>query len=640
MALVFGAAQAEDQDRPLLSERFERDGLSIDFSVEAIDLSANVTAKRAERNALAALRISAAGSGEALSGMRPKAWISARLSEQVATEISCKDKVRTFASGKLAARAEVDLNGYQILTLNDDKSITIINPQVAFNTTRLESVIPLPDKGADWVLSKDANTLFVTLPASDGVAVVDMTARRVAKVLSMGAGSRPTRIALQSDGRYAWVALDGSGEIAKIDTDLRESVATINVGAGLHNIAITSDARWVMVTASESNTVSIIDATNKTRVQEVAVAPTPVAIAYSSAADLAYVGSINGHEITAIRPRTGAVVARIPVDKGVVDVAVEPQGRFVLALNQLISTVTVIDSATNEITASAKVVSEPDQIAFTERYAYVRGIETEKFSLFDLKELRAGRIAPLDIQAGRLPPSAAPKLLGVAPMIVPAPEGNAVLIANAPDQTIYYYAEGMMAPMGTFSNYKRAPLGILILNRSFAETAPGTYSTQFRLPKSGHYDVAVLIDQPRIVHCFELTVPADAGAASADKTPASIIVQPLFMDEAIVTGKKQTLKIRLADASSRVPIKALKDVQLLIFEPPGAWQRRLTMKALDDGIYEASQTFPHAGTYNLLVSAPSRALGFSSQSQIQIVVLEANTRRVPENAAAKAVVPP
>lgn len=66
------------------------------------------------------------------------------------------------------------------------------------------------------------------------------------------------------------------------------------------------------------------------------------------------------------------------------------------------------------MTATTKVVKDPDQIVFTQRYAYVRGIESEKVTLLDLREARKGKLAPLDVQAGRQAPSAAPQELGVA----------------------------------------------------------------------------------------------------------------------------------------------------------------------------------------------------------------------------------
>ena len=45
--------------------------------------------------------------------------------------------------------------------------------------------------------------------------------------------------------------------------------------------------------------------------------------------------------------------------------------------------------------------------------------------------------------------------VSLADVIVPAPEGDSVLVANPADRVIYYYSEGMAAPMGSFQNYRR-----------------------------------------------------------------------------------------------------------------------------------------------------------------------------------------
>ena len=52
----------------------------------------------------------------------------------------------------------------------------------------------------------------------------------------------------------------------------------------------------------------------------------------------------------------------------------------------------IMDAATNSVTATTTVVKDPDQIAFTEHYAYVRGIESEKFTLIE----RQGEIPEAD----------------------------------------------------------------------------------------------------------------------------------------------------------------------------------------------------------------------------------------------------
>ena len=52
-----------------------------------------------------------------------------------------------------------------------------------------------------------------------------------------------------------------------------------------------------------------------------------------------------------------------------------------------------------------------------------------------------------------------------------------MLVANPADKMIYYYTEGMAAPMGSFQNYKRDPRALLVLDNSLRETERGVYTS-------------------------------------------------------------------------------------------------------------------------------------------------------------------
>ena len=589
-------------------QRYENAGIAVEFSIAPAEGSASTLS--AGQGAIASFRFSDARTGQPLPGVRPKAWISARPSEQVASETLCSDKIRGFMAGQLSVRPDVDLNGYLLLTLNHDKSVTFINPHIGLNTTKMESIVVLPGVGADWVLSKDRNYIYVTVPESSAIVVIDTITRKVVATLSTGEKSEPRRIAEQPDGRYVWAGLDGSGQVAAIDTRTRQIVDTVSVGKGLHNIAFTGDSRFAYVTNGAADSVSAIDTGSFETVSEIPVGKTPVVVSWSKASGLIFVGSINGATVTAIDPLKQKIVAAIPVQRGVAALRFEPEGRFALAVNQVESTVTVIDSATNSVVASASVVKEPDQVSFTARYAYIRGLGTEKFSLIDLSELRKGKLAPLDIQAGRLAPSSASGEIGVADMIAPTPEGNAVMIANTADRMVYYYVEGMMAPMGALQNYRRFPRGLIVLDRSLSETAPGVFSSPVKLSAGGRFDVPVLLDQPRISHCFQIAATGPpAGRQAAAR--ASLIVAPLLETSDARPGVTIPLKFRILDATTQKPVTGLAGVQLLALEPPGVWQQRLWLDEKGDGVYEAGQAFPHEGKFYLMLSIESRGVHFS-----------------------------
>jgi hypothetical protein len=249
-------------------------------------------------------------------------------------------------------------------------------------------------------------------------------------------------------------------------------------------------------------------------------------------------------------------------------------------------------------------------VAFTARYAYIRGTGSEKFSLIETSKLGQGKLTAVDVVAGRQPASALPAEIGVADMIAPTPEGNAAMIANAPDQMIYYYVEGMMAPMGTFTNYKRRPHALLLVDRSLSEVAPGMYSTTIKLTRGGRFEVPLLIGQPRIVNCFELEV-AESPEGEKNRTGATIALEPLFKDRQFKPQDTVALRFKISDPVTKLPITGLIDAQVLVFEPPGIWQQRQFAKETEPGVYEVRQVFPREGVYNVMVSVSSRGTSYA-----------------------------
>jgi YVTN family beta-propeller protein len=605
-----------------ITQRMEREGIAVDFSLVATPSgdAGKPAALVAGADAIATFRVTDARTGQPVVGLHPNAWFSSRLANAApTTETQCKDKIRTFMGGLLSARADLDLNSYLLISLNHDRTLTFTNPQVSFSKTKLESIIPLPANGADFVLSKNKDRLYVTLPERSSVLVIDTATRKIINTVEIEGQHKPVRLALEPDGSHVWVGLDDAPLVAVIDTATGKLSRTVSVGAGLHNIAFTGDSRFAYVTNSAADTVSAIDTQTLAKVAEIAVGKTPVPVAFSAASGMVYVASLNGGSVAAIDPAKQSVAATIPLTRGIVALGFEPRGRFAFAVNQLDSTVTVIDSATNKIIGGTSVVKSPDQVTFTNRYAYLRGTASEKFSLVELDKLGKEKMTAVDVQAGQRAPSTMPDELGVASMIVPTPEGNSVMIAHAPDQMIYFYVEGMMAPMGTLSNYKRRPRGILLLDRSLTETAPGTYSTPVKLGRAGSFDVPILINENRIAHCFQADVGKSPNAP-ADEEKSTIVVAATFAGQSFKSGAGVPLKLKLTDSVTGQPLSGLNDVQVLVFEPPGVWQQRQWAKEVGAGEYEITQVFPHAGIFNVMVRVASRGVTFADLPFTPVVV--------------------
>ena len=615
-----------------LARRYEKDGVAVEFSLASAPGAKD--GLTAGSDAVVTFRVTDTRTGQPLSGLHPNAWFSSvKAGPPSPNEVECKDKIRAYMGGLLSVRADIDLNGYLAVTLNHDNTVSFINPQVAFQITKLESIVVLPGRGADWALTPDKDWLFVTLPEQSAVAVINTVTRKLEKTIALDMGTKPRRVSLSPDGRRLWVSLDDSPRVAVIDTAERKLLSSVEVGGGgLHSVAFTADGRFAYVSNSGGESVTAVDARTLGKLAEINVGQTPGPIAYSSAGNKVYVATINGGRVAVIDPAKQAVVANVPVGPGVVALRFEPQGRYAFAVNQKESKLIVIDAATNRAVSSTSVVPSPDQVVFTAEYAYVRGLGSEKFSLISVKEAAAGKPSPVDIQAGRQAPSVSPEDYGVADMIAATPEGSSAMIANAPDATLYYYVQGMMAPMGTLSNYKRRPLALLVLDRSLSETGPGVYSTPVRLTaKGGRYSVALLIDQPRLINCFDIEI-AESPDAAQNPAGASVRVEPEFKGLKAVANRPYALRFQIKDATTGAPVAGLGDVQVLVFQPPGIWQQRQWAKHLGGGVYEVTQTFPHSSMFSVMYSIASRGISYRDLPATNVAVTEGSKDDVKSDA--------
>lgn len=589
---------------PALPQHAEQGGIAVDFTLTPAGVG---------ERAVAAFRVKDA-SGQPLSGLRPLAWMTSAREPLSGSGADCHARARGLLDASLANRADVNLNAFLLLTLNGDRTVSFINPQVSFNSTQLESLVELPAAGAGWVLSADGGTLYVTLPEAGSVAVIDTATRRLAATLELGAGSRPTRIAVQPDGHYVWVALDGASAVAVIDTEARKAVARIGVGEGEHDFAFTAGSRLAYVTNSGSGTVTPVAVATLARLADIAVGRGRMAIAYGEKSGRVYVAGEDDAAVTVIDPDRQEAVDRILVPAGTVALRFDPEGRFAFAISKRADTVTAIDSASQAPVATSSVLAAPDQVAFSRGYAYVRGHGSPTFALFSLAELQRGRLSPVTVQAGRAEGGEEGEGgVETAAMIAPTPEGNSVLLASGTEDVAYYYAEGLMVPMGTLQTYSRKPHGLLVLDQSLREVEPGLYTATVSLPRGGGFEVPLMIDQPRVVHCFTATVPLRPGEAPApDRVSRVVRVEPLFQGVRPAPGKPVHLSFRVLSAAGGQPVAGLADVRVLALEPPGAWQERKWAHDVGNGIYQTDWVFPRAGVYKVGVSVASRGLGMAA----------------------------
>ena len=605
--LLFAVAVEAQNAKPAAGpQKIVEQGIAIEFTVEP--LVQNAKSIRAADDVNVQFKVTDTTTGTPVKGLGLSAWISKGLNEKFLEPAQCREKIQSYLTGSLRARPDVDLNSYYVLALNKSPDISVIDPLLGFGGSKLLTLVMLKSPGEDWLLTRDGEKLFVTLPLINQVAVIN--ARNWFVETYIDTGIKPARIMVQPDQQYVWVANEGSekdGGVTVIDRANLKVAAKILTGAGRHDIVISSDNRFAFVSNSESGTVSIVDIRKLEKLSDVKVGPEPASLAVSELSKAVYVASQGDGTVTVIEEQRHQVLAELKTKPGANSIRFAPGGRFGFVVNTKENAVHIFDAATNRMLHEVNIVKSPDQIMFSDAFAFVRSLATENIYMLrlgkidkevDVTEFPGGQVAP---GQGSTPVR--------ADSIVLAPEGNAVIVANPVDKVLYYYTEGMAAPMGNFQNYRREPMAAMVVDRSLRETKPGVYSTTIKLPASGRYDVAFLNDSPRVSHCFNLI--AESNPVLKEKQAVALGIEHQVKEKKLAVHQDFTFRFKLIDTATGDPKSDLKDVRVLTFLSPGVWQRRDIATSIGNGVYEIKINVPEAGVYMLFVESPSMGVRYS-----------------------------
>lgn len=606
-AVGANSALAQQKGGP---QKIVREGVEIEFTIEPIKERGQKTSELMEaKEAVVRFKINDKTSKTPLSGVKPSVWLTQR-GEIGADEKACREKVQSFLQGSLRSRPDVDLNAYYVLALNEEANISVIDPLLGFGSSKLLTLVMLKSPGEDWAQKSTDEKLFVSMPLANQVAVVDTNTWKL--ITNIDAGLKPVRVGLQPDARYLWVGNDAAasgklGGVTVIDTTTLKVVAQFDTGNGHHELAFSSDSRFAFVTNETDGTLSVIDVQKLAKVKDLKIGSPATATAFSSLANALYlVNEVDG-SVTVVDTRSQQIATRIQTKPGIKTVRFAPGGRWGFVANTKENVVYVIDASTNRLAHTISVDAGPDQIAFSDTFAYVRSTGSTEISMIRLSTLSA-QPDVAKFPGGQNAPAEAALEGNVSDVIVPAPEGNSMLVANPADRIIYYYSEGMAAPMGSFQNYRRKPRGLMVIDRSLREVSSGVYSTTTKLPKSGVYDVAFLLDSPRITHCFAAEAKPNPDVPKEKRL--AIGIEYLRNDQQLRVGENYKLRFKVIDATTLKPKTDLKDMRVLTMLTSGIWQKRDFARSLGDGIYELDIKVPQTGSYFIFVESRSQGVSF------------------------------
>ena len=631
LALTSSANPALGQQKPSSQkpaiQKIERDGVEVEFTIEPIEEPGKSSELMEAKEAVVRFKIHDKATKTPLSGVKPAVWLTQR-GENTTDEKACREKIQSFMQGSLRSRPDVDLNAYYLLALNQEPNISVIDPLLGFGTSKLLTLVMLKSPGEDWAQKTSDQKIFVSMPLVNQVAVVDTNTWKV--VANINTGMKPARVRLQPDERYLWVGNDAaeSGKpsgVTVIDTTTLKVVGQLSTGSGHHELEFSDDNRFAFVTNDADGTLSVIDIPKLAKVKDLNTGARATSVAFSSIGNALYVVNEADGSIAVVDTRSQQIATRIQTKAGITNVRFAPGGRWGFVPNPKENVVYVFDASTNRLAHTISVDKGPDQVAFTDAFAYLRSTGSTEISMVRLATL-TDQPDIAKFPGGQIAPAESP-VAASGDVIIPAPEGSSVLVANPADRVIYYYSEGMAAPMGSFQNYRRNPRAVMVVDQSLREVTSGVYSTTTKLPKSGVYDVAFLLDSPRLTHCF--SAEAKPNPDVPREKQIAIKIEYLDKDKPLPVGENYKLRFKVIDTTTLKAKSDLKDVRVLTLLSSGIWQKRDFARSIGDGVYELDIKVPQTGLYFVFVESRSQGVTFRQLPYLTLQAAAATANNTP-----------
>jgi YVTN family beta-propeller protein len=218
----------------------------------------------------------------------------------------------------IPARPLSDLAGY--VTSYGDNDITIFDKKAG----QVTGLIATDGPAAGMAIDRRGGKVYVALPDSDTILVLDTVSGDVTNQIRLNLGDRPKEIALTPDGRTLISANSRSNTASIIDTGSLLESNRIVVGNGPGGVLVDQTGRRAYVFNRLSSTISVIDIPGRALMGTISTDQGPLRGQFNKRGDRFYVIHEWSAYVSVIDSGSMTVIKRLQVGMGMVSIRVDP----------------------------------------------------------------------------------------------------------------------------------------------------------------------------------------------------------------------------------------------------------------------------------------------------------------------------
>jgi YVTN family beta-propeller protein len=210
---------------------------------------------------------------------------------------------------------------------------------------------------------------LTTNQLADSVSIVDLAEMKTIATIETG-GGKPAGIALDGEGRFAYVTAPDKKEVLEIDATELMITRRLAIGEGPLGIAAHPANAEIYVADWYAHKILVVETEGFTKVAEVAVGQSPSGLAVTPDGKLLLSADRDSNQVSILDIATRMVVATIATGERPFGITIDAEGRLAYTANVASDDVTVIDIAARKVSATIKVGHRPYAIALSAGHGF------------------------------------------------------------------------------------------------------------------------------------------------------------------------------------------------------------------------------------------------------------------------------
>ncbi|MBX9686834.1 MAG: beta-propeller fold lactonase family protein [Candidatus Obscuribacterales bacterium] len=215
---------------------------------------------------------------------------------------------------------------------------------ILLDAKNFTKVAEFPTEGTPSGMAFVDARIYIADQAKNRVLMLDPLARRFLGQIDLPAGTAPKGIAASPNGKWLYVSLSGSSEVAVIETETGKILVKTKAPTGPGKILITPDGVYVSVLSVTASELSVLASYNQRLIGSCKLGDVPTGLAIHPSEKIAYVSNRRSNTVSIVDLTKRTVLNTIKTGNSPTGLAISPDGQKLYVAQGRDNVITIYDT--------------------------------------------------------------------------------------------------------------------------------------------------------------------------------------------------------------------------------------------------------------------------------------------------------